>query len=257
MKVSFIVQNKDYGCYLPDCLKAIQSQNGINNVEYEIIGLDAGSKDDSRSVYQCLIGDYVDVTGLNQAQALNVALKMAKGKYIAWINSDDFYRNNFLKHYLSAFDKLHACKQNKQVSMICGLGIYLKDSALFKLKVKFASAYYLLRNPIRRTPQIIKMAQHSRLNPMFNISQPATLILRKWLKTVGGWNEQLTYVIDLELWCRLATISYFGFIPKVDTIIRSHDRRLGIVKHTEQEKEADMIRKRYQNVKFLGMIYAS
>lgn len=251
LDVTFIVQNRNYGCYLPDCLESIKAQKGLDDIEYEIIGLDAGSTDNSREIYERLIGGFVDATGMNQAEALNKALKLAKGKYIGWINSDDFYRHNFLKHHLSFFKKLDERFQNK-VSVTSSVAMFLKQSSLFRMKVKLGSSYYIMRNLFNRDR--LSVLRDRKLTPdNLHIYQPATLIDCNWLKCVGGWNEQLTYVIDLELWYRLAIVSYIGFIPKITTIIRRHDRNIGVVKHDEEEQEAILIRKRYEKAKFLGV----
>jgi glycosyltransferase involved in cell wall biosynthesis len=114
--ISFIVPVYNIENYLDDCIKSILMQSHIH---YEIILVNDGSTDNSLNI--CL--DYqkqytfikvIDKSNEGVAIARNEGLKIATGEYICFIDSDDFYLNDF------AYDFLQKCHDNK-LDIIRGL----------------------------------------------------------------------------------------------------------------------------------------
>ncbi len=99
IKVSVIVPFYNTQRYLKRCLNSIAAQTFRN---YEIILIDDGSTDNSYKIaktYQSKFNNFKLYKQNNKgiAHARNTGLSMAEGEYIAFIDSDDFIDNNYLK----------------------------------------------------------------------------------------------------------------------------------------------------------------
>ena len=93
MDLSIIVPIYNVEDYLDECLKSIYK---IKNLRYEVILVNDGSKDKSDVIIERFKEKYPEKTvvitkengGLSSAR--NAGLRLAKGKYISFIDSDDF-----------------------------------------------------------------------------------------------------------------------------------------------------------------------
>ena len=109
MLVSVLINNHNYGRYLPYCLDSVIAQS---HAETEIIVYDDCSSDDSRSV----LNQYSDrvriiagtshgpVPALNQANAINSAFAVATGEVICLLDSDDAFVPDKVERVLRRFD---------------------------------------------------------------------------------------------------------------------------------------------------------
>lgn len=102
--VTVIVPSYNHGRFLPDCIESILRQNYCN---VEVIVVDDGSTDNSMEVlksYQDRIR-IITQRGGRQARARNLALDVARGEYVAFLDSDDRFLGERLR---SAIDVLVA-----------------------------------------------------------------------------------------------------------------------------------------------------
>jgi len=210
-------------------------------VKYEIIGLDAGSADDSRVVYIKMLDGFLDVAGMNQAEALNTALRKARGRYIAWINSDDYYLPNFLDAHLRTFMLTDNPYEN-EFSVVCSNYLISKEDGSIPFPFSLCPWIFRTRSRSLRKRVVKCGGSIDTLKKRNIIGQPSTLIRTDWLRKVGGWNENLTYAIDYDLWFRLAQVSYFVHVSQTTAVYRVHGENLGVRNFNEQEKEAEGVR---------------
>lgn len=91
-----------YNCeeYLADCLRSCCEQS-INQTDYEIICVNDGSTDQSLTIiseFQKKYDNIILTTQYNQgvSSARNAGLKIAKGNYIWFVDSDDFIKKDIL-----------------------------------------------------------------------------------------------------------------------------------------------------------------
>lgn len=93
MELSIIVPIYNVELYLEECLKSLYK---IKDLRYEVILVNDGSKDESWRIIEKFKERYPEKTvvinkengGLSSAR--NAGLKVAKGKYVSFIDSDDF-----------------------------------------------------------------------------------------------------------------------------------------------------------------------
>lgn len=99
MKVSVIVPVYNTSKYLEKCLDSLLKQNFK---DYEIIVVNDGSTDDSEKIilnyqkkYSNIKYFYKENGGLSSAR--NYGIKKARGTYLAFVDSDDYVTNDFIK----------------------------------------------------------------------------------------------------------------------------------------------------------------
>lgn len=90
-KFSIVMPSFNQGKFISEAVESVLSQNCGN---IELIILDGGSSDDTLKVlekYHDKISYIQTGRDGGQAAALNCGIKLATGKYIGWLNSDDKY----------------------------------------------------------------------------------------------------------------------------------------------------------------------
>ena len=100
-EVSIIIPVYNAEKYLIQCLDSIFSQSFQN---FEVIMVNDGSSDHSGEIMEKYVKEYPHkTTGIHQnnqgqSAARNTALKHAKGKYIVFIDSDDYIAKDYIKN---------------------------------------------------------------------------------------------------------------------------------------------------------------
>ena len=107
-KISVIVPVYNVEKYLDKCLKSLVNQT---LKEIEIIVVNDGTKDNSQKIidkyvkkYPKLVKSYIKKNG-GLSSARNYGLKYAKGKYISFIDSDDWVRKDMFEKMYEKADK--------------------------------------------------------------------------------------------------------------------------------------------------------
>jgi glycosyltransferase involved in cell wall biosynthesis len=107
MKVSVLINNYNYGRFLDECLKSIESQTIM---PFEVILYDDGSSDNSLSIARNY--DFVDIISsknygekpcFNQANAIYKSFLASKGDIICLLDSDDFFAKNKIEKVIESF----------------------------------------------------------------------------------------------------------------------------------------------------------
>lgn len=105
MKFSVIIPVFNGELYIKKCLDSILNQN-FN--DYEVIVIDGGSKDETIKILRSYENKikWISEKDDGQAEAINKGILFAKGEWIAWQNSDDYYcdENAFL-YFMQAIEK--------------------------------------------------------------------------------------------------------------------------------------------------------
>ncbi|WP_066717455.1 glycosyltransferase family 2 protein [Clostridium sp. Marseille-P299] len=101
--LSVIVPIYNVEKYLDICLQSLANQK--TNYTFEIICVDDGSTDNSRKILEKYKSDtkFVIITQKNKGHsgARNTALPLVRGKYITFVDSDDFVSNNYIEELLN------------------------------------------------------------------------------------------------------------------------------------------------------------
>lgn len=121
--LSFIVPIYNTAIYLDQCILSMIRQD-IPQSEYEVILIDDGSTDNSLEIcrkYADKNSNFTILTQPNsgQAKARNRGLEIAKGKYIRFVDSDDYIKENSLAESINLLetmklDILAFCAENRK-----------------------------------------------------------------------------------------------------------------------------------------------
>lgn len=114
--ISVIVPVYNVADYLQECVESLEEQN-IDHISYEVLLIDDGSTDDSGKICDSLEKKYNNIkvfhkTNGGLSDARNYGLRKAEGKYILFVDSDDYIQKNILKKLIMA------CKQQKEPQCI-------------------------------------------------------------------------------------------------------------------------------------------
>jgi glycosyltransferase involved in cell wall biosynthesis len=136
--VSIIIPTYNYGIYLPT---AIQSCLNQTYKSIEIIVVDDGSTDDTKDIVKdfndSVIYFYQKNSGVSAAR--NKGLELAKGDYLAFLDSDDYLTNNSIEI------KLDILKKHPDIGIVFS-STYSKTSGQEGLR--YNHRYKKLRKPI-------------------------------------------------------------------------------------------------------------
>lgn len=125
MDVSVIIVNYNTKQLIRNCINSII--NETKEIQYEIIVSDNGSTDGSLEMIRSEFPDVIlqdNKNNLGFGAANNKGLKLAKGKYIFYLNSDTVILNNAIKIFFDYFEN------NNVESNIGALGCNLLDKDL-------------------------------------------------------------------------------------------------------------------------------
>lgn len=109
IKVSVIIPAYNVEKYIERCILSVINQT---LKEIEIIIVNDGSNDNTKKIIEKFLGNnriiYIEQKNSGLSAARNAGLKVAKGDYISFIDSDDYVDNNFIEKLYNALIKNNA-----------------------------------------------------------------------------------------------------------------------------------------------------
>ncbi len=169
--------------FLEHAIRSVLDQ-GYENLEYVIV--DGGSTDGSLEIirkYERHLAWWVSEPDRGQSDALNKGFKRLKADLVAWINADDYYVPGVFEKASRIFE------ENTGAGLIFGNGYRVERDG--KIREPFCPI------PVRFNLEALKLGLNF-------ILQPATFFSRSALADVGYVTEDLHYVMDWDLWLKLA-----------------------------------------------------
>lgn len=131
MKLSVIVPVYNVERFLPRCLDSLLRQ-GMGVGEYEVICVNDGSTDGSAAILTGYEQKHPEIfkviTQENQGVGVtrNVGMKMARGEWIAFVDSDDYIIDNAYKYILD-----HFCEEEVDVLQFSCVLVYTDGISLY------------------------------------------------------------------------------------------------------------------------------
>jgi glycosyltransferase involved in cell wall biosynthesis len=188
--------------FVSECLASIFDQK---DASYEVIFVDGHSKPETLAAaepFRQRCAHFISERDEGQADAINKGLRLASGKLVAWLNTDDFYEPGAFQRMENAF------KNNPTAPFYMGVGFRTDQAGK-------------LRRPFY--PENFRFNRQAFALGLNYVLQPATFIRRDALEKVGGQlNKELHYVLDSQIWFRLLTLGDPEWVPLPIACIREY-----------------------------------
>jgi glycosyltransferase involved in cell wall biosynthesis len=192
--VSVAIAARDYGHYLADALRSVQTQSFT---DWECILVDDGSQDATAQVVRPFLADsrfrYVHSNTLGQTRAKNLAVRLSRAPLIACLDGDDVWLPSKLERQVRLLD------------------------AEPELGVCFTRRFLI--NP--QGELITSLHSETPRGTIFNdvllnnfVCFSSVMIRRTALEHVGAFDPRLELAIDYDLWLRVAKHYTFDFIDE-------------------------------------------
>lgn len=188
--VSIVTPSYNAVRFIEETIRSVQAQD---YAPIEHIVMDGGSTDGTVEVLRKYAHlKWASEPDQGQSDALNKGFKLAQGQIVGWLNADDTYNTGAVAE---AVDFLQA---HPEVSIVYGDCAIIDETSRVTGLIAtgaFSLAEHLLGN---------------------QIPQPSVFLRRSAVEASGGVDETLHYVMDYDLWLRLAAKGFeFAHIPSV------------------------------------------
>jgi glycosyltransferase involved in cell wall biosynthesis len=204
IKVSIIIPIYNGALLIERCLDSVFAQHG--NFNLDVIVIDDGSMDYSVAIVNNYPKPVTILQQQNQgpAAARNAGIEAATGKYLAFLDADDYWEPGFLEQTVR-FLETH------------------KEA----VAVSVGQVHKVIGKPERVMPQFLTTAHTIPEEGMVlddfyafwathnHVCTGSVLMRTDLVKQTGGQRPELRITEDLEFWAYLATFGTWGFIPKV------------------------------------------
>mgnify|MGYP002520557749 FL=1 len=194
MDVSIIIVNYNTKELIKNCIKSIYQYT--NDIEFEIIVSDNGSTDGSIEMLKSEFPNVILIennANLGFGKANNKGLKIAKGKYIFYLNSDTVLLNNAVKIFYDYWEQ----SPNKNEIGALGCNLLDGEGKITHSGEGFPSKKKILKNALMDFLHILKLSVFFFLPESFSFTKKKS-IKNETKKIIGD----IDYVIGADLFLK-------------------------------------------------------
>jgi glycosyltransferase involved in cell wall biosynthesis len=222
--------------YLEETMLSVINQT-YKNIQYILV--DGNSTDGSINIikkFSSRINCFISEKDKGMYDAISKGFSLGKGKYFAWINSDDLYFNNAIEKAISIMEK-------NKFEMIIGAPTILN----LNKKIIYRHCYHY--------PNWI--VANSLATPCFwgFIPQESTIFTKELYNKCGGFNKNLKYAGDFDLWRKFAKKTKLNSVKIRIGIFRKRNGQLSENYH-EYYREINKIKCFFPIGKLFRLIYS-
>ncbi len=196
-KVSIVITCYNYGKYVEQCLESVLSQTFS---DFEVIVVNDGSTDDSEDRIRPFLNDkrikYIKQPNAGQANAKNRGIKESKGKFVAFLDADDYWEYDKLEKQLPLFE-------NENVGVVYSRARYIDEKGQDLNKEVEEFGKYL--KP--RSGNVLEYLLFDNFVPF------SSSVVRHDLLG-SGFDEDLKMAIDWKLWLWLSLHWEFDYVDE-------------------------------------------
>lgn len=195
--ISIITPSFNQGRFIEETIKSILEQD-YPNIEHIVV--DGGSTDNTVEILKKYDGKikWISEKDKGQSDALNKGFGMAKGEILGWLNSDDMYLPGTISKIMNYFET------HPDVGMVYG-------------KTYFTDEFGVITDSFPTEPFNLKKLA------WFNfIAQSSAFYRKRVYFDSGGVDLNLRYVIDYDMWPRMARITRIEYLPDFFSKYRLH-----------------------------------
>ena len=180
--VSIVTPSFNQGPFLEETIESVLAQS-YAPIEYIVI--DGGSTDSSVQIirkYESQLAYWTSEPDKGQSNGINKGLRRSTGTIIGWLNSDDTLLPDAVARVVQAM---------QDIPMVVHGSVRLVDA----------------KSEIIARPKLSKRNQEFSLRTLVGeglVNQPGAFWNRAAMEPTGYLNEDLNYIMDYELWVRMA-----------------------------------------------------
>ena len=218
LKVSIVTPSFNQAAYLEACIRSVLDQD---HPDIEYIIMDGGSTDSSPEIIQRYAGSlayWVSRPDGGQSAAINEGLRHAGGDIWGWMNADDAYLPGAVSRAVS---KMAA---EPEIDILYGDCTWVdKDGTVFS---EHRSHSFSIRELLLGTA---------------DIPTGSAFFRRRVLDRIGGLDESLHFVMDIEYWLRARDCS-FVHLPEMFSLYRAHPSAKTMDKARSESRSREFVR---------------
>lgn len=223
-RVSVVMPVYNGAHFIQEALESVFKQTYKN---CEIIVIDDGSKDDTRSVLEPFFNRirYIYQNNQGVSSARNRGIQEARGEFIAFLDADDFFfLPTKLEEQVACFDRDSSLGiVHSGWRKVNSAGEKIADVEMWKKAPNLDLETWLMWQPVLPS---------------------AMMFRREWLQRVGGFNTRFSHSEDVDLVLRLTSIGCQSYwLKKVTVAYRQHETSASI----QSEKKALLINEILEN----------
>ena len=191
----------------------------------EVIVVNDGSKDDTDAIARAY-GDrirYFPKENGGSSSALNVGIQNMKGDWFSWLSHDDLYTPDKVEKQVAYLNSLQIPESEAWRHFFFTAAEYI-DADGKRLRIDGEEAGLALQKQIDSMPgNAYLIAEPTR----YTFHGCGCLIHRKALEEVGGFDEKLRLINDVDLWFRLYSGGYrLHYLPEPLVKGRVHAKQI-------------------------------
>lgn len=239
-KVSVVVPSYNQASYISDCISSILTQT---KKDYEIIVVDDASTDNTIEMIKPYFNKIKLIQNRKNFGAFsftsNIGIRHATGDYILIVSADDWLSPTILKEESAILDKY------PQIGLVYSQAIdIVEGKEILKMPKPAGKKSY-----IGREQDFQLLLTKGDFIPSIN-----ALVRKSVYKKVGLFDENLRYMVDYEMWIRIAQKYPFAYIAKPLTFYRVHGKNLHLNSdfHKRNQVEFKYILNKYFSKKNLS-----
>lgn len=205
-KVSVVTPTYNRADFIREAVDSVLSQSFR---DLEMIVVDDGSRDNTRDVLASCLDDgrlhYVFQENQGQSVARNKGIRAARGEYICFLDSDNYWLPGKLEASVRFMDA------HPDVDILYGDNISIDEEGRIISK----------DNMKRHSGRITGLLLHDNF-----ISNNTVMVRRECFEQLGGFNEKDRLAEDYELWLRMSTRYTFHYLPEYMAAYRVMDDQI-------------------------------
>jgi glycosyltransferase involved in cell wall biosynthesis len=205
-KISIVTPSYNQGGFIEEAIRSVLLQ-GYPDLEYIII--DGGSTDETIDVikkYEPWLAYWESEPDRGQSHAINKGLLKSTGKLFNWHNSDDVLMPNAIGIVAKVM------VEHPEASYVYGDRIYIDEMGVCRAGSKETGGSKTCFFPEVTTA----------FSTLHGGSQPGCLMDKELVTKVGGIDESVHYIMDVDMLLRLALVKPFVHITEPVSYVRAY-----------------------------------
>lgn len=209
MKISVIIPTYNRGYIIGEAIASVLSQS---YADFEVLVVDDGSTDETQEVVQTLTEGRVRYLRCERndgcSAAYNVGISAATGQLIAFLDSDDIWKTDYLDRQVSFLTR------HTEVDVVFSDTEIREERTTIPSLIGLMTAFSSLLDAHPQAEEFVFTARQMYvcLLEEVPIKPSACVIRRKVLEKAGGFDTAWPSGTDWDLFLRLSRFASFGYI---------------------------------------------